>query len=534
MQEVATQTKQNNEQNAQVKRNELFKTIWGIADKLRGAVDGWDFKQFVLGIIFYRYLCENLTSYINAYEQALDPNFDYATLNDEQAQIAKEVLLKEKGFFIPPSELFSNVLKRADKDEDLNINLNKIFQNIEASSLEGEAQENFRGLFADLDMDSSKLGDGVKEKNEKISSLLKAVGAMKIEDYQESGIDIFGDAYEFLMGMYASNAGKSGGEFFTPQEVSELLARLVLHGQKDINKVYDPCCGSGSLLLKFAKILGKDNIKQGFFGQEINPTTYNLCRANMFLHNIDYDTFHIAYGDTLIDPKHESDEPFDAIVSNPPYSTKWIGDDDPLLINKPRFAPAGVLAPKGKADLAFSLHMLFWLSPKGTCAIVQFPGVLYRGGAEAKIRQYLIERNFVDGVIALAPDLFFGTNIATCVLILRKNRGDHRVLFMDASLECVRADTQNKLSPANIAKILKVYETREELPHFSILVEAEQIRQNGYNLSVSRYLDPKEEEGGLDIAQLNAQIATIVAKQQALREGLDKIIDGLENGANGA
>ncbi len=531
MQEAATQTEQNNGQDAQAKRNELFKTIWGIADKLRGAVDGWDFKQFVLGIIFYRYLSENLTAYINANERALNPDFDYSALQDAQAKQAKDLLLEEKGFFIPPSELFSNVLKRADTDGNLNTKLNKIFQNIEDSSLEGEAQENFRGLFADLDMDSNKLGNGVKEKNEKIRSLLKAVGAMKIEDYQESGIDVFGDAYEFLMGMYASDAGKSGGEFFTPQEVSELLAKLVLHGQKDINKVYDPCCGSGSLLLKFAKILGKENIKQGFFGQEINLTTYNLCRANMFLHNIEYNQFDIAHGDTLLNPQLEDFEPFDAIVSNPPYSTKWVGVDDPLLINDPRFAPAGVLAPCKYADLAFTMHMLSWLSVKGTCAIVQFPGVLYRGGAEAKIRQYLIDRNFVDGVIALAPDLFFGTNIPTCVLILRKNKSDDRVLFVDASAEFVRQDTKNKLAPSNIAKILKVYESREEIAHFSILVGAEQIRANGYNLSVSRYLDPKEEGGGLDIAQLNAQIAAIVAKQQALREGLDKIINGLENGA---
>ncbi len=331
------------------------------------------------------------------------------------------------------------------------------------------------------------------------------------------------------MGMYASSAGKSGGEFFTPQEVSELLARLVLHGQKDINKVYDPCCGSGSLLLKFAKILGKENIKQGFFGQEINPTTYNLCRANMFLHNIDYDKFNIAHGDTLIDPKHESDEPFDAIVSNPPYSTKWVGDDDPLLIHESRFAPAGVLAPKAKADLAFTMHMLSWLSPRGTCAVVQFPGVLYRGGAEAKIRQYLVDRNFVDAVIALGDNLFFGTNIATCILVLRKNKKDDATLFIDATMECIKEDTKNKLSPANIAKILEVYEKRTECPHFSILVPSQQIRENGYNLSVSRYLDPKEESQDLDITELNRQIAAIVARQQALREGLDAIIAGLES-----
>lgn len=324
-------------------------------------MDGWDFKQFVLGMIFYRYLSENLTAYLNANEQASNPNFDYRTLTDAQAQMAKALLLEEKGFFIPPSGLFSNVLKRAGTDEDLNTNLNKIFQNIEASGLEGEAQENFKGLFADLDMDSNKLGNSIKEKNEKIISLLRAVGAMNIDDYQGSGIDVFGDAYEFLMGMYASNAGKSGGEFFTPQKVSALLVRLVLHGQKDINKVYDPCCGSGSLLLQFAKILGKDNIKWGFFGQEINLMTYNLCRANMFVHNIDCDQFHITHGDVLgefVDESNDESDHFDAIVSNSPYFIAWVGDDNPLLSGEKRFAPAGVLAPKSKADLAFSLHML--------------------------------------------------------------------------------------------------------------------------------------------------------------------------------
>jgi len=388
-------------------RAELHRTIWNIANDLRGSVDGWDFKQYVLGTLFYRYISENLAAYIDAGERAAGhADFDYASLPDKKAEKVREEIVVTKGFFIPPSELFANVRRRAAKDENLNETLARVFKNIEASARGAESERNLEGLFADLDVNSAKLGNSVAKRNERLVKLLDGVAEMKLGDYRDNSIDAFGDAYEFLMTMYASNAGKSGGEFFTPQEVSELLARIALVGKNEVNKVYDPACGSGSLLLKFEKILGRENVRNGFFGQEINITTYNLCRINMFLHDIGYDKFDIAHADTLTDPKHWDDEPFEAIVSNPPYSIKWDGDGNPILINDPRFSPAGVLAPKSKADLAFIMHSLSWLAPSGTAAIVCFPGILYRGGAERKIRQYLIDHNFVDCVIQLPDNLF--------------------------------------------------------------------------------------------------------------------------------
>ena len=330
------------------------------------------------------------------------------------------------------------------------------------------------------------------------------------------------------MQMYASTAGKSGGEFYTPQEVSELLARITVLGKTEINKVYDPACGSGSLLLNFAKVLGKDNVRQGFFGQEINLTTYNLCRINMFLHDINFEKFDIAHGDTLTDPAHWDDEPFEAIVSNPPYSIRWEGDANPLLINDPRFAPAGVLAPKSKADLAFTMHILSWLAVDGTAAIVEFPGVLYRGGAEQKIRQYLIDNNYVDAVIQLPPDLFFGTTIATCVIILKKSKSDNAVLFIDASAEFVRNGNKNKLTADNQQRILDAYAERKDIEHFVRLVDAEEIAGNGYNIAVSSYVAQKDEREAVDIVRLNAEIAGIVERQAALRTQIDAIVAELE------
>jgi len=395
-------------------RAELHRTIWNIANDLRGSVDGWDFKQYVLGMLFYRYISENITAYINAGEwEAGNTEFDYAKLSDEEAEQAREDLVKTKGFFILPSELFQNVRARAKDDDNLNETLEQIFSNIEASAQGTDSEDDFKGLFDDIDVNSNKLGNTVAKRNEKLVKLLNAVGDMKLGDYKDNSIDAFGDAYEFLMGMYASNAGKSGGEYFTPQEVSELLTRLALVGKTEVNKVYDPACGSGSLLLKSAKILGKDNVRLGFFGQEINITTYNLCRINMFLHDIDYDKFDIALGDTLTDPQHWDDEPFEVIVSNPPYSIRWKGDSDPILINDARYSPAGILAPKSKADLAFIMHSLSWLATNGTAAIVCFPGIMYRGGAEKKIRQYLIDNNYIDCIIQLPDNLFYGTPIAT-------------------------------------------------------------------------------------------------------------------------
>lgn len=513
-------------------RAELHRTIWNIANDLRGSVDGWDFKQYVLGMLFYRYISENLTVYINRGErEAGNLDFDYAQLSDQEAEEAREDLVQTKGFFILPSELFENVRKEAPTDENLNETLEKVFRNIESSAQGSPSEDDFKGLFDDIDVNSNKLGPSVKKRNERLVKLMNGVGEMKLGDYKDNTIDAFGDAYEYLMGMYASNAGKSGGEFFTPQEVSELLTRLALVGKTEVNKVYDPACGSGSLLLKSAKILGKENVRQGFFGQEINITTYNLCRINMFLHDIDYDKFDIGHGDTLTDPLHWDDEPFEVIVSNPPYSIRWDGDANPLLINDPRFSPAGVLAPKSKADLAFIMHCLAWLATNGTAAIVCFPGVMYRGGAEQKIRKYLIDNNFVDCVIQLPGNLFFGTSIATCIMVLKKSKAENSTLFIDASKEYVKVTNNNKLTQENIDTILAAFTERSTRDHFAKLVPNGDIAAQGYNLSVSTYVDEEDTREAVDINALNAEIEGIVAREQALRDEIAKIITEIEVGA---
>ena len=510
-------------------RAELHRTIWGIANDLRGCVDGWDFKQYVLGMLFYRYISENLTNYINRNErEAGDADFDYARLSDEQVEYEREDLVRTKGYLILPSQLFENVLKRAPQDENLNETLEGVFRSIEDSARGTESEDNFRGLFDDIDVNSNKLGATVAKRNEKMVKLMNGVAELKLGDYQDHTIDAFGDAYEYLMGMYAANAGKSGGEYFTPQEVSELLARIAVAGKTEVNKVYDPACGSGSLLLKFAKIQGKENVRQGFFGQEINITTYNLCRINMFLHDIDYDKFDIALGDTLTDPKHWDDEPFEAIVSNPPYSIRWDGDANPLLINDPRFSPAGVLAPKSKADLAFILHALSWLSASGTAAIVCFPGVMYRGGAERKIRKYLVDNNYIDCVIQLPGNLFFGTSIATCIMVLKKSKADNSILFIDASKECVKVTNSNKLTDGNIQSILAAFEKRVDITHFARLVPCPQVAEKDYVLSVSSYVEQEDKREAVDIRQLNTDIEGIVARQMKLREEITAIIAQIE------
>ncbi|MGI6686429.1 MAG: type I restriction-modification system subunit M [Bacillota bacterium] len=512
-------------------RAELHRTIWNMANDLRGSVDGWDFKQYVLGMLFYRYISENITAYINADEwEAGNTEFDYAKLSDEEAEQAREDLVKTKGFFILPSELFENVRARAKDDENLNETLEQIFSNIEASAQGTESEDNFKGLFDDIDVNSNKLGNTVTKRNEKLVKLLNSVAEMQLGDYKDNTIDAFGDAYEFLMGMYASNAGKSGGEYFTPQEVSELLTHLALVGKTEVNKVYDPACGSGSLLLKSAKILGRENVRLGFFGQEINITTYNLCRINMFLHDIDYDKFDIALGDTLTDPHHWDDEPFEVIVSNPPYSIKWKGDNDPILINDPRFSPAGVLAPKSKADLAFIMHSLSWLATNGTAAIVCFPGVMYRGGAEKKIRQYLIDNNYIDCIIQLPNNLFYGTTIATCIMVLKKSKSENSTLFIDASKEFVKVTNNNKLTQENIGAILNAFKDRKDIEHFAKLVPNSKIAEQDYNLSVSTYVEQEDTREEIDIVALNAEIEKIVAREQVLREEIDKIIAEIEVG----
>jgi len=526
-------------------RQELHKTIWRIANELRGSVDGWDFKQYVLGMMFYRFISENITSYINKNEhKSGNIDFNYEDLSDVMAENARNQIVQEKGFFILPSELFANVAKNAEEDENLNTTLETIFKNIESSANGTDSEDNLKGLFDDLDVNSNKLGRTVIDKNKKLAKLLISIKELKIGKYEDNTIDAFGDAYEFLMTMYAANAGKSGGEFFTPQEVSELLARIaiidfgakykddkgniVIPDKKKIEKVYDPACGSGSLLLKFAKILGKDNVKLGFFGQEINITNHNLSRINMFLHDINFEKFDIAHGDTLLNPIHWDDKPFEAIVSNPPYSIKWEGDANPLLINDERFSPAGVLAPKSKADFAFIMHMLSWLASNGTASIVCFPGVLYRGGAEGKIRKFLVDNNYVDTIIQLPSDLFFGSTISTAIMVLRKNKTENKIQFIDASKEFVRLDTKNKLTDDNIERVVEAVRYKNDEDYFSRYVDIDDVIEKDYNLSVNTYLETENNDEVIDINKLNNEIKEIVKRVDSLRKSIDEIILDLE------
>ncbi|WP_293673634.1 type I restriction-modification system subunit M [uncultured Parolsenella sp.] len=511
-------------------REELHRSIWAIADEVRGAVDGWDFKAYILCFLFYRFISEDLAEYIDEGERAAgNCDFSYADMTDEDAEQAREGVAEEKGYFILPSQLFQNVAKDPYADPDLNIHIKEIFDAIEGSSVGLPSEKDFKGLFADVDVQSNKLGNELDEKRDRLAKILVGIRDLNFGNIRDAKIDLFGDAYEYLMNMYASKAGKSGGEFFTPQEVSELLARIVIGNKTSVNKVYDPACGSGSLLLKFAKILGPENVRRGFFGQEINLTTYNLCRINMFLHHVNFDKFSIACGDTLLKPAHLDDEPFDAIVSNPPYSTKWIGNDDPTLINDPRFSPAGVLAPKSKADLAFTMHMLSWLSSKGRAAIVEFPGVLYRGGAEQQIRKYLVDNNFVEAVIQLPENLFFGVTIATCIIVLSKCKTDDKVLFINASELFEHVGNKNKLMPEHIAKINDAVQDRIEELYFSRLVPIDKLGgENKYNLSVSTWVEKKDTTEKTDIVELNGRIEQIVRREDELRAQIDAIVADLE------
>ena len=509
-------------------REELHKTIWSMADDLRGAVGGWEFKAYVLGTLFYRFISENLTDYINRIQhEAGMEDFDYADMPDEEAAPAKDQMVQEKGFFILPSQLFVNVCKDCENDENLNITLSNIFKSIEASAIGTDSEDDMKGLFSDFNVDSSQLGGDVKTRNKLIAKVLLKVRDMDLgESFQENKIDAFGDAYEFLMTMYASNAGKSGGEFFTPQEVSELLARLTAADGHEIRSVYDPACGSGSLLLKFSKTIGKENPALKYYGQEINPTTYNLCRINMFLHNINYDNFDIQLGNTLLNPLHRDYEPFDAIVSNPPYSIPWEGSKNPLLINDDRYAGPGVLAPDSTADLAFTLHMLASLSESGTAAIVEFPGVLYRGGKERAIRHWLVENNRIDTIIQLPSNLFFGVGIATCIIVLRKGtRPDNKVLFIDASKEFVKNGNKNKLTKENQDHIFNVFQKREEEQYFSKLVSIDDILENESNLSVSSYVEQEDTREVINIKEVNATLQTLIAEGNELNAKIDKIIE---------
>lgn len=515
--------------NESIQRAELHRKIWAIADDVRGAVDGWDFKQYILGILFYRFISENITEFFNETEhEAGDLEFDYVKLTDEEAEEDfRPGTVEDKGFFILPSQLFENVIKTARSNENLNKDLSEIFKSIEASAVGYDSEQDIKGLFEDIDTTSNRLGGTVKEKNKRLADILLGIASINFRDFKENDIDAFGDAYEYLISNYASNAGKSGGEFFTPQTVSKLLARIVMEGKEKINKVYDPTCGSGSLLLQMKKQFEEHIIEDGFYGQEINMTNYNLARMNMFLHNINYNNFSIKRGDTLLNPLHNNEKPFDAIVSNPPYSIKWIGDGDPTLINDERFAPAGKLAPKSYADYAFIMHSLSYLSSKGRAAIVCFPGIFYRKGAEQTIRKYLVDNNFVDCVIALPENLFFGTSIATCILVLAKNKSENKILFIDASEEYKKETNNNILEEENIKNIMEEFRNRNGKEYFSRYVTKEEIIENDYNLSVSTYVEKKDTREKIDIDVLNREIEETVAKIDILRASINEIIKEL-------
>ncbi len=506
-------------------RAELQAQIWKIANEVRGAVDGWDFKQFVLGTLFYRFISENFSDYF----EADDENIVYADLDDSViTQEIKDDAVKTKGYFIYPSQLFVNVAKNAYDNEALNTDLARIFSEIEKSAIGYDSEQNIKGLFADFDTTSNRLGNTVKEKNTRLAAVIKGVAGLNFGSFHENQIDLFGDAYEFLISNYVANAGKSGGEFFTPQNVSKLIARLAMHRQENVNKIYDPACGSGSLLLQAKKQFEENKIEDGFFGQEINHTTYNLARMNMFLHNINYSKFRISLGDTLINPQFRDDKPFDAIVSNPPYSINWIGSDDPTLINDDRFAPAGVLAPKSKADFAFILHSLSYLSSKGRAAIVCFPGIFYRGGAEQKIRKYLVDSNFVETVISLAPNLFYGTSIAVNILVLSKHKTDSKIQFIEAGELYKKETNNNVLTDEHINKIIEAFDSKKDIQYFAKSAELEEVAKNDYNLSVSSYVEAKDTREKIDIKELNSKIKEIVARENALRTEIDKIVDEIE------
>lgn len=508
-------------------RQELQNKIWKIANEVRGSVDGWDFKQFVLGTLFYRFISENFKTYI----EGGDESIDYSTLSDDViTPEIKDDAIKTKGYFIYPSQLFSNVAKNANTNSNLNIELKDIFNDIESSANGYPSEPDIKGLFADFDTTSTRLGNTVENKNRTLAKIIKGIEELDFGDFEDNEIDLFGDAYEFLISNYAANAGKSGGEFFTPQNVSKLIAQLAMHKQTSVNKIYDPACGSGSLLLQAKKHFDNHIIEEGFFGQEVNHTTYNLARMNMFLHNINYSKFNITLGDTLLHPHFGDEKPFDAIVSNPPYSIKWIGNDDPTLINDDRFAPAGVLAPKSKADFAFVLHALSYLSSKGRAAIVCFPGIFYRGGAEKKIRKYLVDNNFVETIISLPPNLFYGTTIAVNILVLSKNKTENKTQFIDASGEDFfkKATNNNVLEDKHIEKIMKIFDDKEDVEYVAISVDNDQIADNDYNLSVSSYVEMKDMREVIDIEQLNKEIEATVARINELRADIDKVIKTID------
>ena len=501
-------------------QQKLRNQLWAVANTLRGNMSASDFMYFTLGFIFYKYLSEKIELFVN--EELEQDGISFSELwQGDDAQFKydiREDCVNELGYFIEPQYLYSTIIAKIGKKENILSDLERSLKKIEDSTTGQDSEEDFGGLFSDIDLTSPKLGKTVEDKNRLISDVLVALNGIDFGLQQARDIDILGDAYEYMISQFAAGAGKKAGEFYTPQEVSQILADIVTTGKTRLKDVYDPTCGSGSLLLRTAK--NCNDIADRIYGQEKNPTTYNLCRMNMILHGVKYKDFSIHNGDTLTNDEL-GDLQFDAVVANPPFSAEWSADEK--FLTDDRFSKAGVLAPKSKADYAFILHMIYHLNDGGTMACVAPHGVLFRGAAEGKIRQFLIEKkNYIDAVIGLPANIFYGTSIPTCILVMKKCRkDDDNILFIDASREFEKVKTQNKLRPEYIEKIVRVYRNREEIEKYSHCATMQEIKENDYNLNIPRYVDTFEEEAPIDIKQVMADIKSL----EAQRADLDAQID---------
>lgn len=501
-------------------QQKLRNQLWAVANTLRGNMSASDFMYFTLGFIFYKYLSEKIELFVNE-ELEQDGISFFELWQGDDAQFKydiREDCVNELGYFIEPQYLYSTIIAKIAKKENILSDLERSLKKIEDSTTGQDSEEDFGGLFSDIDLTSPKLGKTVEDKNRLISDVLVALNGIDFGLQQARDIDILGDAYEYMISQFAAGAGKKAGEFYTPQEVSQILADIVTTGKTRLKDVYDPTCGSGSLLLRTAK--NCNDIADRIYGQEKNPTTYNLCRMNMILHGVKYKDFAIHNGDTLTNDEL-GDLQFDAVVANPPFSAEWSADEK--FLTDDRFSKAGVLAPKSKADYAFILHMIYHLNDGGTMACVAPHGVLFRGAAEGKIRQFLIEKkNYIDAVIGLPANIFYGTSIPTCILVMKKCRkDDDNILFIDASREFEKVKTQNKLRPEHIEKIVRVYRNREEIEKYSHCATMQEIKENDYNLNIPRYVDTFEEEAPIDIRQVMADIKSL----EAQRADLDAQID---------
>lgn len=494
-----------------------------IAKRFHSDTEAWDLKSYVLGALFYRFLSEDLTEFINTQEQAAgEDDFNYANLDDETADRARLTTIDEKGYFLLPSQLYAAVQAGAGDDENLNETLVAVFKGVEATAAGTPSEHVYKGLFSAFDPNALLLGDSVEARNKRLAALLTSIASYEMTNAA--------DDFDELLRYYVTTAGKKGGDHFTPPTIAELVARLATQANPDARTIYDPAFGSGSLLIKARKWLSHDATVSG---QELVRTNYNMARMNLLVHGIEFNWIHLDGGaSTLTDPSHREEEPFDIIVSNPKWSQKWVGKDDALLINDERFAPAGVLAPKKYHDLAFTMHAASWLATDGVAVLVQFPGTLYRGATEAKIRQYLVENNLVDAVIQLPPDWGYGVTVAGVIVVLRGAKQDNAVLFVDASKQFKRVGNKNELLEGHQKRILDAVSARENIENFARLVPNEDVALEQFDLSVSRYVQPVDECVTIDIRTLNAEIAQIVQRQGVLRDGIDAIVADLEGVAS--